>query len=404
MLVLRDRLGLTDQVATVSAPVATLLSLCDGTRDVDQLRTAFELHTGIAITGDRLRKVLTELDSALLFEGPRVEQLKTARLAQYRAQPFRSPALAGQAYPADPDECRDVLATFGDHTGSRDKAASAGPIQGLVSPHIDYQRGGPVYHQTWQLAASAVRAAELVIILGTDHHGSAGQLTPTRLPYATPFGPLPLALDIVDAMETAMGTGPAYDEELHHEQEHSIELSAVWLHSFVVDRPPAVLPVLCGSFHEYTAGTKHPSDSRVLEAAIQVLRQAVRTRRTLVVAAADLAHVGPAFGDALPFDATAREDVARADASALEATCAGDAEGFLATVCAIQDRYRVCGVPPIYLALRILDNVEGDLVDYRFCPADASGSSWVTVAGVALASAPSGARDAHGPAGGARFR
>jgi len=50
-------------------------------------------------------------------------------------------------------------------------------VAGVISPHIDYQRGGPVYAAVWQRAAGAIRGAELVIVFGTDHSGGPGKLT-----------------------------------------------------------------------------------------------------------------------------------------------------------------------------------------------------------------------------------
>jgi len=43
----------------------------------------------------------------------------------------------------------------------------------------------------------------------------------------------------------------------------------------------------------------------------------------------------------------------------------GDAEGFFAYVRAEGDRRRICGLPPIYTLLRLLDPAEGKLLDYR---------------------------------------
>ena len=62
--------------------------------------------------------------------------------------------------------------------------------------------------------------------------------------------------------------------------------------------------------------------------------------------------------------------------------CAGDAEGFLAAIKRVQDRNNVCGVPPIYLALRMLGQVQGERVAYDRCPADEDGTSLVSVCGV----------------------
>jgi MEMO1 family protein len=404
VLILRDRQHLTDRVVAVRTPVALLLSLCDGTRDSDQLRIALQLRSGVTLSPSKLRKLLTDLDDALLFEGERAEQARATAIASYLSLDSRLPALAGQTYPADPDQCRDALEAYGQLTSSdNSQAKSAGLVAGLISPHIDYQRGGAVYHRVWSQAAAAVRSAELIIVLGTDHHGSAGRITPTRQQYATPFGALPIASDVIDDLARAVGLEYAFEEELNHIDEHSVELSVVWMHSLLDGHRPQVVPLLCGSFHEFVAGEKHPRNDGRVESALSVLRSAVRGRRTLVVAAADLAHVGPAFGDEAPFDAAGVNEVASADATALAAVCAGDADAFLAAIRADEDRFRVCGLPPIYLALRLLDGVRGQVLDYRACPADQGGGSWVTIAGVILTT-ESDPPNSESERGGARFQ
>ena len=102
-----------------------------------------------------------------------------------------------------------------------------------------------------------------------------------------------------------------------------------------------------------------------------------------LVAAADLAHVGPAFGGH-PLGLVERALLQSADDALLERIQAGDADGFLAEVRSVGDRNNVCGVPPIYLALRLLDPVRGTPVAHLRCPADESEASWVTICGVVL--------------------
>jgi hypothetical protein len=48
------------------------------------------------------------------------------------------------------------------------------------------------------------------------------------------------------------------------------------------------------------------------------------------------------------------------------------------------DRRHVCGLPPIYLTLRLLDEAQGEPAGYALCPADVQGTSVVTIAGVLL--------------------
>jgi predicted class III extradiol MEMO1 family dioxygenase len=117
---------------------------------------------------------------------------------------------------------------------------------------------------------------------------------------------------------------------------------------------------------------------------VEVLREVMAARRTLVVAAADLAHVGPAFGDPRPLDLAARAALQAADEALLATVVAGDAGAFFRTIQAEGDRRRVCGLPPIYLTLRLLEGAEGIQVGYERCPADAQGGSWVSICGVLL--------------------
>ena len=48
-----------------------------------------------------------------------------------------------------------------------------------------------------------------------------------------------------------------------------------------------------------------------------------------------------------------------------------------------RDQRRICGLTPIYLALRVLgEGVSGQVTAYDQCPADPMGGSLVSVAGV----------------------
>ena len=394
-LVLRDRLALNRHAVVLTPELALILSLCDGTRDLASLGAAFEQRAGLSIKADRLSDIIAQFDEALLLDSPRLAAAVGAALDDYRASPQRAMSLAGLTYPADAASCGTALRGYaaearlakvdGTANGSSHGlvGASDGEIRAVISPHIDYQRGGPVYASVWERAAAAARSAEIAVVFGTDHVGGAGQITLTRIPYTTPFGILPVAADVVNAVARAIGEEQAFAEELHHRNEHSIELAAVWLHHARDGRPIPMVPILCGSFHRYVDGVASAASERHFSAALGALRQSIGDRRLLVVAAADLAHVGPAFGDEGPFGETERADLEATDTLVLEAACGGDPERFLAEIAAEGDRFRICGLPPIYLALRLAGIRRGEVVAYEHCPADDSGS-WVSVAGVVL--------------------
>jgi hypothetical protein len=254
----------------------------------------------------------------------------------------------------------------------------------MVCPHIDYARGHATYAELWQRARSGLEEIELAIVLGTDHMGGPGTMTLTRQSYATPLGVLPTDVGVVEGVADVLGPDTAFAEEVHHVNEHSIELALVWMQHFLDGRPCRVVPVLCGSFHNFVTGEDDPGSDERIDAAIAALRQATAGRKTLVIAAGDLAHVGPAFGDTDPLDSVALTGLAARDDATISAICDGDSEAFFDGARQELDARRLCGLPPIYLALRYLNDARGEAVGYAQCPADDTGTSVVSIAGVLL--------------------
>lgn len=378
-LLLRDPLALAGRSVLIPQQLAPLLALCDGTRDVSALRASLTVRYGLRVGPGELERLVAALDEALLLENERSAQAMAQALEDYRLAPCRPPAGAGRSYPADAGELRLMLDRYLAGVGD-----DGGPFEGrgLVSPHIDYSRGGPVYAAVWKRAAEAARAADLVVFLGTDHYGDA-PFTLTRQSYATPFGVLPTARDAVDALAEALGEETAFAGELYHRSEHSIELAAVWLHHVREGEPCEAVPVLCGSFRRFVHGEANPAEDPALVALVDAIRQVTAGQRALVVAAADLAHVGPAFGGA-PVDLVARAQLQTADDELIEQMCAGNAEGFFQAIKRVEDRNNVCRLPPIYVALRALGFTQGERVAYERCPADQDGTSLVSICSVLL--------------------
>lgn len=379
-VLLQDPLRLSESMIVIPQQLAPILSLCDGTRDADGLRAALLLHFGLRVGADVVEHVVSALDEAFLLENERFAQARDRALNEYREAPFRPSTLAGESYPADADELRRLLDGYLEAVGDVDEGATVG--RGLVCPHIDYARGGPVYAGVWKRAAEMAREAEVAVILGTDHYGEAGRLTLTRQRYATPLGTLPTAVDEVDRLAETLGE-EAFVDELNHRSEHSVELAAVWLQHLRKGEPCQLVPVLCGSFAHFVQGEGDPRQDARMAAFVDALREMMTRRRTVIVAAADLSHVGPAFGGELQGRAE-RVRVRAADDELMQRICAGDAEGFYAAIEEVGGRYNVCGLPPIYLTLQVLSPVRGERVAYEQCPADQEDASLVSICGILL--------------------
>jgi AmmeMemoRadiSam system protein B len=383
-VLLRDPLQLSDKTLLVPQLLASALTLCDGTReDAKALSIALEIRFGLRIEPSFIDEFLVALDEALLLDNDRFAQAKARALAEYRSSPFRPPALAGQSYPADACELRRLLGSYVALVADISSLPMLSKGRGLVSPHIDYARGGPVYARVWERAREMVTEAELVVLLGTNHYGGDSLITLTRQNYATPFGVLPTAREAVESIAEAIGEETAFAGELNHRGEHSIELAAVWLHYIRDGKPVELLPILCGSFHSFTCGDADPDSDPIIAGFLQSLKKNIEGRKVIVVAAGDLSHVGPAFGGQ-PIDLGGRARLKEDDDELIDRICAGDARGFLAAIKRVEDRNNVCGVSPIYLALRLLNQAQGEPVAYDRCPADESNTSLVSVCGVVL--------------------
>jgi AmmeMemoRadiSam system protein B len=250
----------------------------------------------------------------------------------------------------------------------------------LLSPHIDYPRGGPVYAQVWKRAEQAVREADLVVLFGTDHQGT-DSFTLTRQNYATPYGTLPTARPLVDKLASVIGEEQAFAGELRHRGEHSLELVAVWLHHLRAGQPVELVPILVGGLHHYIYNGATPDDDVLFDQVLATVRTETQGRRVLVVASGDLAHVGPAFGGA-PLTQAGLAQLHSADHELIRRLCAGDPAGFFKAIQQVRDRNNVCGVTPLYLTLRALGAVQGEQCGYAVCPADEQQTSVVTVCGM----------------------
>lgn len=379
-LLLRDPLGLANNTLLVPQPLIPLLALADGSRDLASLRAALAVRFGLVLSLQRIEEFLRALDDAFLLDNERSRQKRARAEAAFRQAPFRPPASAGSAYPEDPQALAGYLQGYLDQVNGSEKLPTGweanGRVRGVISPHIDYERGGPVYAQVWSQACNAAREADLAIIIGTDHFSEGQPISLTRQHYATPFGVLPSDTRLVDALAAVIGEDEAFAGELHHRREHSIELAAVWLHYVRGRRPIHLVPILAGSLER--AGDGFPIDDF-----LNVLREEMRSRKTLVVAAGDLAHVGPAF-DTQPVGEEELIRLKSADDDLLQAMCAGSADDFLASIQRVQDANNVCGVAPIYLTLRLLAPLKGQIHGYAVCPADQNQTSVVTICGVTL--------------------
>lgn len=375
-LLLRDPLQLSERVVLIPRELAAVLSLFDGTVEINDMQEILSSEYNVGVSQTDIIELMQSLDEAYMLENPRSKGLMEEKLEAYRSSPYRPTKLAGNSYPDQLDELCQTLDKYLDQSGPVEPEISE--IRGLISPHIDYERGWRVYAEGWKHAQDAARSAELVVILGTDHYGPDRSLTLTRQHYATPFGVLPNPTKLVDALADTIGPEFAFRGELFHRSEHSIELAAVWLHHMRQGKTCEMLPILCGSFMPYWNGTAQIEEDEFLMDAIEALREIISKKQSLVIAAADLAHVGPVFGG-IALDLRDHTRLKQEDDELIDVICKGDPDSFLEIILRNHDHNNICGVAPIYLAMKILAPLHGSLIAYEHCSADPEYHSTVSI-------------------------
>jgi MEMO1 family protein len=377
--VLRDPLQLHPGYLLIPEALGPLLGSFDGRNSYAELQASVTSQLGAVSGPALLNEILAALDQACLLENHTYHSARSTAITAYRAAAYRPLSMAGHSYPADPAELRK---SFDQLLAAVPGSAANNTHRGIFSPHIDYQRGGPIYAQVWQQASTSAQHAKLVILLATDHY-SPEPFTLTYQRYATPYGAFDTDPTLVAKLAEAIGPH-AFDAELYHRHEHSIELVANWLHHMRNGQPCTLIPILCGSFQRYTQQATNPMNTPHLHAFVTTLAEIITTHEALVVVSGDLAHVGPAFGDPA-LDPMSEERLVQDDQQILEQFRAGDADQLLATIRQVHDRNRVCGLPPGYIALKALGGVHGTHHGYQRCPADEQNTSAVTIAGFTFA-------------------
>ncbi|MFQ5898925.1 MAG: AmmeMemoRadiSam system protein B [Candidatus Methylomirabilia bacterium] len=383
---LRDPAGFTESVLLIPHQLLDVVSLLDGQHTVLDIQEAYMRRHGELLFSERLAEIIGMLDEHGFLESPRFAEHRRRIEETFRRSPIRPAIHAGKAYAGDSEALQAQLAGFftpPDGPGPPG-SPSMPSLRAIIAPHIDFHRGGPVY--AWAYREIGERCdADLFVILGTCHAGMDDPFALTLKDYDTPLGPARADREFSEALARRFGED-LLGSELAHRGEHSIEFQAVFLKYLLGDRRDfSIVPILASFLHEsIIRGDEPEADPRVprfFEALAETL--ATARRRACLVAGADLAHVGPRFGDREPVNVPVLRQLEQEDRAMLEAVVAGDARGFYRSVAEDEDRRRICGLSPIYALLRCLEPSSGRLLKYGQWP-DPQGT--VTFASLAFSS------------------
>ena len=369
MVCFRDPARITEGMVLFPYEFLFVISLFDGKHSITDIQTEYMRTFGDLLYSDHIVGVATELNRYYLLENEHYEAYRKKIENDFLQSPVRMPILAGNGYDAEADKLRKQLEGFFTQEEGPgqcpDPRSTAHCLKGLIAPHIDFMRGGPCY--AWAYRELAEQSAEDVfILLGTSHLPTKKYFVLTRKDFITPFGPLSTDQTIMGRLEEELGRD-FFADELVHRNEHSLEFQAVYLHYlFDSKRTITIVPILCGSYHNII--TRHMNPRGVEEIALFLgnLKKILREdqRRICVVAGADLAHVGPQFGDPFRVSSAVMHELKVKDLAMLDHVADGDAQAFFEYIMRENDQRKICGLPPIYALLSLLEEGKGTLCKY----------------------------------------
>lgn len=329
----RDPGGVSDVILSLSPPALLVLSLLDGTNTLEDVQRQFVESCGQPLADDTLRSMIRHLDEAWFLEGPSLEARYDSLTEEYRRRGVR-------AMPnAEALGIGSGAAVFREILGDKNGAAEAPPVCGIIAPHLDYPRGGPCYAEAYGALVNRP-VPNRVVILGTNHFGRGTSVVATACAFETPLGVTRVDREFLGRVESRVGN--LRDAEWDHVREHSVELQVAWLQHIFGAEAFTIVPFVCpdpcgprGSCGDMGAE---------LEDFSSVLIETARSigGDTLLVAGADMSHVGAAFGDDRPLDEAFLGEVERVDREALARLEAGDSQGFVDTLAERENETRIC--------------------------------------------------------------
>ena len=367
VICLRDPTHLAEHPVFVNPGVLFLLSLFDGQHSLADIQVEYTRHFGELPARDQLDNLIAQLDEHLLLDSDRFAQVRQQIEDAFRQSTVRNAAHAGTAYESDAEGLLRQLEGFyrASSGPGLEPASPNGRIKGVISPHIDFHRGGPCYAWAYRELASSLEA-DLFIIIGIGHFGSGHLFTMTPKDFSTPLGTMRTDREFVARVQAACPFDVLADEFLHKD-EHSVEFQVVFLQSLLSDRQDAmIVPILCGSFHDMVQTGTLPSEHPQFQGFVDALRQTIEAsgKRVCIIAGVDLAHVGKRFGDQEPLTDTWLGEIRDADLRLLQHVEHLDSEAFFRHICEDQDQRRICGYPAIYTLMTLADACEGHLLKY----------------------------------------
>ncbi len=370
---LRDPQHISPHVLCIPLEVAFILQYFDGNHTLAEACAEFKGKVNQEFPQDHLAQVIQMLDQSYFLMNETFQSHFTNLMESFQQAEVREAFHAGNGYSKDAVALQETLANFFAEPkgpGYPNSVVGKRDIQGLVVPHIDLRIGGQTYAWAYKELAETKRP-DIAVILGTGHNGLKNLFSLTRKPFRTPLGNLQVDSDFVESL-ISFYPHDLFADEFAHRTEHTIEFQVLFLQQLFGNAIP-IVPILC-SFAHWMVSQGETAD--LIQQFAEALKLAIGRdgRHVCLIASADLAHVGPRYGDSEGFEGDRLERIKQADLEMLAYTEKVDGEGFLNYIAEEKDKRRIWGLSPIYILLKAIGAIKGQVLSHSHGEMDGSGS------------------------------
>jgi len=362
-VVLTDPEGLSQDALEVSGEAFMLLSLMDGKHTVLDIQTEIMRASGTLVYSETISGLVEKLDECHFLDNENYRKWREQIVKDFIALPSRPASHAGTAYPKEAEKLKEMLdSIFASEKLPKEPYSS--PPLALIAPHIDISRGSLAFASAYR-TLKPLKLPATFFVFGTCHGGMEEPFALTDKDFETPLGIVKNDKKITEDLKKKMDW--LFADEFSHRQEHSIEFQVLFLRYLFGDVDFSIVPLLCGSFHGFMAEGKGPQSDTKIEELISALKDALEEAETpVLIAGADLAHIGPKFGHNIRMSQEIIERVKDRDLQMLQMVSETDYDGFYGMIMEEKDARRICGLPPIWTLLRLLpDGSRGRLLTYQ---------------------------------------
>ncbi len=360
MVALRDPLGIARDMLVFHPSAYEIMRLFNGDVSVQDVLKLIAESTGDHIQPEHLLKLVRELDAHKFLLSQGFIQTFREEVERFQDQRVRPAYLAGDAYPAEPDECERFIEQFFSGVGD---ARSSFAATGIITPHIDLRVGGGVYVP----AFNSIRHGDCdtVVVLGTSHYSEEDYFILCEKDFETPLGTVQADRALVQRIRE-MSYPELTQTDFAHRNEHSIEFPVLFLKYLFGPECPPIVPVLCTSLQDAIEEERVPGEFPEFLTFTRAVRESLNDlkRKPVFIVSVDWSHVGKKFGD-MTAAGDMLDRVRKSDMEQLEAVTRCDAAAFHSLVVNNRNRTRIDGYSCLQAYFEIAHPRQGELLRYE---------------------------------------